>query len=157
LAGPRPGTAKTVAEDFDPVSLGDWLYNRLTAWAKGQPGGNAYIHIFRKTALHLARTGDDANRRVAEDARVGENVMLGHYVNGDDEQLRARSNRIFTRLAAGLPIPVASCYGYEPAQVDLLANRIAAAAEAGDLDEVGLRLAKARNIQGVPCRRQGRE
>jgi hypothetical protein len=77
---------------------------------------------------------------------AGESVMLGHYVNEEDEHLRARSNRTFTRLAAGLPLPVASCYAYEPAQTDLLANRIAAA-KAGDLDEVGLLLAKARKIQ----------
>jgi integrase len=146
-AGGRPGTAKVVAEAFDPVSLGDWFYNRLTAWAKGLAGGHAYIHVFRKTALQFAREGEDANRRVAEDARVGEAVLLGHYVTEKDEQLRAKSNRTFGRLAAALPPAVASRYGYEPPQIDLLAERVAAAARAGNLDEAARLIARARRLQ----------
>jgi hypothetical protein len=145
--GGRPEIAKLVAREFDPVSLGDWFYNRLTAWAKGLAGGHAYIHVFRKTALQFAREGEDANRRVAEDANVGEVVMLGHYVTEKDEQLRAKSNRMFGRLAAALPPAVASRYGYEPTQIDLLAERIAAAAKAGKLDEAARLIIKARKLQ----------
>jgi integrase len=146
-ASSRPGTAKVVAEVFDPVCLGDWFYNRVSAWAKGLPGGNACVHVFRKTALQFAREGEDANRRVAEDARVGEGVMLGHYVTEKDEQLRARSNRTFVRLAAALPAEVASRYGYKPRQADLLTEQIAAAARAGDLDTAARLVAKARRLR----------
>jgi hypothetical protein len=76
--------------------------------------------------------GEDANRRVAEDARVSEGVMLGHYVTEDDEQLRARSNRTFERLTTGLPAEVAGRYGHHPAAVDPLEERFRQATEARD-------------------------
>jgi hypothetical protein len=81
----------------------DWFYERLKGWKE-----DAYIHLFRKTALQFARAGEDINHRVAEDARVSEGVMLGHYVTEEDEQLRAKSNRTFGRLAAALPPEVAA-------------------------------------------------
>jgi integrase len=143
----RPEVAKVVGETFDPVCLGDWFYNRVAAWAKDLPGGSASVHVFRKTALQFAREGEDANRRVAEDARVGENVMLGHYVTEKDDQLRAKSNRTFIRLAAALPEEVALRYGYKPQQIDLLAEQIAAAARAGDLDEATRLIAKAKRLK----------
>jgi integrase len=146
-ASSKPEIAKAVGQTFDPVCLGDWFYNRLAAWAKDLPGGSASIHVFRKTALQFAREGEDANRRVAEDARVGENVMLGHYVTEKDDQLRAKSNRTFVRLAAALPEEVALRYGYKPQQIDLLAEQIAAAARAGDLDEATRLIARARRLK----------
>lgn len=149
-ASPRPGTATLVSMQFDPAALGDWFYNRLTAWAKGLAGGHAYIHVFRKTALQFAREGEDANRRVAEDASVGEAVMLGHYVTEKDGQLRAKSNRTWTfgRMAAALPAAAASRYGYEPSKIEVLTEQIALAAKAGNLDEAARLIVKARRLQG---------
>jgi hypothetical protein len=61
---------------FDPKNLGYWFYERIVDWSKSQIRGPAYIHIFRKTTLQYARVGEGANRLVAPDARVGENVMM---------------------------------------------------------------------------------
>jgi hypothetical protein len=133
-AGKRPGTAKVVGADFDPARLGDWFYERLKGWK-----GDAYIHVFRKTALQLARAGEDAvNRRVAEDARVSEAVLLGHYVTEQDEQLRAKSNRTFARLAAALPPEVAARYGHPAAPADPLTEKIRAATEGRDWGTVAM-------------------
>jgi len=143
----RPRTAKVVAEEFNSVSLGDWFYNRVAAWAKGLPGGNASVHVFRKTALQFAREGEDANRRVAEDARVGEAVMLGHYVTEKDEQLQVKSNRMFARLAAALPAEVAARYGYTPLQIDVLTEQITAAVRTGELDTAARLIAKAKRLR----------
>ncbi len=136
-----------VAGAFDPAAFGDWFSNRLTAWAKGLPGGHACIHVFRKTALQFAREGEDASRRVAEDAHIGEVVMLGHYVTEKDEQLRAKSNKAFGRLAAVLPSVVASRFGYDPTPIVLLTERIIAATRAGNLDEAARLIARARELQ----------
>jgi integrase len=131
-SGERPAFAKVVGETFDPPRLGDWFYERVKGWAKGLPNGDAYIHVFRKTTLQYARAGEDANRRVAEDARVSEAVLLGHYVTEQDEQLRAKSNRTFERVAAALPPEVAVRYGHAVAPADPLEERFRAAADAQD-------------------------
>ena len=71
-------------------------------------------HVFRKTALQHARSGEDLNERVANDAKVSASVMLGHYVTEGDEELRQASNRTYQRIAASLPAEVARRYGDRP-------------------------------------------
>ena len=145
----RPGTAKVVGEEFDPVCLGDWFYERVKGWAKALPRGDACVHVFRKTALQFARAGEDANRRVAEDARVSEAVLLGHYVTEGDDQLRAKSNRTFARLVAALPPEVASRYGHAPVPDDP-GEKLRTAAAEGDWHAVA-RLAAQLGYGGGPA------
>jgi integrase len=130
MASQRPCRAQMVKEKFRPTAFGDWLHDQVAEWSRTLPGGHAYLHVFRKTALQFARTGEDANRRVAEDARVGEKVMLGHYVTEQDEQLRASSNRTFQRLAAALPPEVALRFGHDVPQPDPLEVSLQAAVDA---------------------------
>ncbi len=86
----RPGTLKKIRPQFDPENFADWFYRRVKEWDE-----EAYVHFFRKTTLQQARRGEDINRRVAEDARVGEAVMMTSYVTEEDEELRHRSNRTY--------------------------------------------------------------
>src|SRR5439155_23458899 len=102
----------------------DWFHERLREWSATLPKGPATAHVFRKTALQYARTGEDLNRQVAKDARVGEAVMLGHYVKESDPERRAESNRTFARIAASLPPSVAARYGHVPPPADPLETRL---------------------------------
>ena len=134
--GPRPWLANRVLPAFVSENLGDWFYNQLVAWSKTQPRGRVCTHIFRKTTLQYARVGEDANRRVAQDARVGEGVMMTSYVKETDEELRQKSNRTFHRIHASLPPEVARRFGYVELPADPLKQQIAEAMVAGNWDLV---------------------
>jgi hypothetical protein len=108
----RAKTAKVVGSEFKPACLGDWFDERLKDWSRTLPKGHAHIHVFRKTALQYAFRGENASQEVAKDARVGEAVMLTHYVKEDDPVLREASNRTYQRILASLPTEVARRYGY---------------------------------------------
>lgn len=125
----RPGTAKAVSAEFNPVCLGDWFHERLTDWSKSLAKGHAYTHVFRKTALQYARSGEDARCKVAKDARVSEDVMMTYYVEETDPELREASNRTFNRLVASLPRHVAEMYGYAVMKPDVagIEKKLAAA------------------------------
>jgi hypothetical protein len=79
-----------------------------------------------------ARRGEDINRQVAEDARVGEAVMMASYVTEEDEELRHRSNRTYWRIVASLPLEVAQRYGYAESATDRLEQQLLAALVAKD-------------------------
>jgi hypothetical protein len=123
----RPGTLKKIRPQFDPENFADWFYRRVKEWDE-----EAYVHFFRKTTLQQARRGEDINRRVAEDARVGEAVMMTSYVTEEDEELRHRSNRTYWRIVAGLPLEVAQRYGYVESATDRLEQKLQAAIAAKD-------------------------
>ncbi len=125
--GPRPWLAQRVSDEFEPDNLGDWFYERVQDWSKDSPDGRAYLHIFRKTSLQYARSGEDLNRQVASDARLGVSVMLTSYVKESDEEMRAKSNRTYRRIVASLPPEVAERYGYVEAGIDPLVERLQAA------------------------------
>lgn len=109
----RPERAAMVSTEFNARCLADWFYDRLADWSASQPKGHAHPHVFRKTALQHALAGEEeATERVAEDARVSESVLVGHYVK---PELRRKSNRTFHRILAGLPPEVARRYGHVPA------------------------------------------
>ena len=130
----RRGLAVSVAnvgEVYVPNAFGDWLQERIPEWAAATGRPHATPHVFRKTALQHARRGEDLNRLVAEDARVGTSVMMRHYVTEQEEELRHASNRTYARLLASLPPEIATRYGYVPeSQTDDLEARLKAAAEA---------------------------
>lgn len=52
------------------------------------------------------------NRQVAADARLSEGVMMTNYVKETDEQMRAKSNRMYRRILASLDLKVAQRYGH---------------------------------------------
>jgi GNAT superfamily N-acetyltransferase len=110
LHADNPGCLKKVRDEFTPKNFGRWLYERIKDWAATH-GGDAYLHVFRKTGLQFAHDGEEeeASRKVAADAGVSEKVLLGHYVK---PKLWRQSNRTFRRLLASLPPEVASRYGY---------------------------------------------
>lgn len=130
----RPQSALRVLPKFDPINLGRWFYERIVDWSKSQAAEPACIHIFRKTTLKYARVGEDANRLVAQDARVGENVMMKSYVKETDEELRQKSNRTFHRICASLPPEVASRMGYVEEPSDPLKRQLAEATAANNWD-----------------------
>jgi integrase len=130
------GCTRKIREDFTAKNFGRWVYERVKEWAEKYGKGRAFLHVFRKTALQHARRGEDINRQVAEDARVGESVMMTSYVKETDEELRARSNRTFARIVASLPSEVARRYGHaEPAPTPL-EQQLQAATAAKDWDRV---------------------
>jgi integrase len=130
----RPWLADNVNAEFDPVNLGYWFYERVKDWSQTCPGGPACVHIFRKTSLQYARSGEDVNRQVAADARLGEGVMMTNYVKETDEEMRQKSNRTYRRIAASLPPAVAKRYGYEEATPKSLRDQLKAAVEAENWD-----------------------
>ena len=123
----RPWIAEKVAPEFAPDNLGDWFYERVRDWSEAFPEGTAYLHMFRKTSLQYARAGEDANKRVAADARLGERVMMTSYVKPTDEQMRQKSNRTFERIVNSLRPDVALRYGFAPPRVDPLVERLSVA------------------------------
>ncbi|OAI45553.1 hypothetical protein AYO44_12880 [Planctomycetaceae bacterium SCGC AG-212-F19] len=129
-----PGPAKNVESEFKPDNLGNWFYKKLVKWSKSLPKGHATTHVFRKTSLQYARAGEDVNRQVAADAKLGEKVMMKHYVKESDVQMRHASNRTFERILASLPPSVAVRYGHvEPMKTDL-EQRLDQAREAKNWD-----------------------
>jgi hypothetical protein len=132
----RVNQARRVTSTFNPVNLGDWFHEQLVAWSKTQPKGRATTHIFRKTSLQYARSGEDLNRQVAADARLSEGVMMTNYVKETDEHMRAKSNRMFARILAGMSNEVAASYGHGKAEPENLKERIKAAVAAEDWKRV---------------------
>ena len=137
----RPWLANRVGNNFKPANVGDWFYDRLKDWAASEGIESAYIHVFRKTTLQYARSGEDLNRIVAADARLGESVMMKSYVNETDEEMRQKSNRTFQRIANSLSPEVALRFGYKTT-IDPLLAELRNAEAAGDWRNVA-RLATA--------------
>jgi hypothetical protein len=108
----HPCRAQMVGTTFNPVCLGDWFHERLGDWSCTLPNGHVYTHVFRKTSLQYARRGEDASALVARDAKVSKDVMMTHYVQERDPELREASNRTFGRLLASVPTEVAVRYGH---------------------------------------------
>jgi integrase len=113
----RPDLAAKVLRVYDPANPANWFGNRMDDWSSTLASGHAHTHLLRKTTLQFARIGEDANRAVAADARVGEAVMMASYVREGDEQLRQSSNRTYARIVAALPPDLARRMGYEAAAV----------------------------------------
>jgi hypothetical protein len=121
--GKNPGVESSVRQDYAPTAIGWWFHTKLAAWAGKNGRKHATHHAFRKTALQFARRGEDRNEAVAHDARISRAVMIRHYVDETDEELRQGSNRTYYRLLAGLSPEVARRYGYdvgsEPSELQL--------------------------------------
>jgi len=132
----RPDNAQRVGAEFKPICLADWFSDRLADWSSILPNGHAYPHVFRKTSLQYARSGEDVNRQVAKDARVSESVMMTNYVKETDEQLRQASNRTFNRLLASLPAELAIRYGHEDDSPNDLESQLKVAMTAKDWPKV---------------------
>lgn len=142
--------AKNVAGTFDPENLANWFYKKLKAWSRALPKGHATTHIFRKTSLQYARQGEDVNRQVAADARVSETVLMTHYVHETDEQLRAKSNRTYDRIAASLSAEVAQRYGYVPTRGQDVAEELQAAVATKDWELAARLIAALAGKPGSP-------
>ena len=142
--------ARRVTKEFNPINLGDWFHERLVEWSPTQPKGRATTHIFRKTSLQYARSGEDVNRQVAADARLSEGVMLTNYVKETDEQMRAKSNRMFARILASLPSEVASRYGHVEAVSGNLKEKIKAGVVAEDWKRVAELTAELNRQEDLP-------
>ena len=130
--GSRPWQADRVAPTFNPTNLGDWFYERVKDWSDSLPKGPACIHVFRKTTLQYARAGEDVNKKVAADARLGERVMMTNYVREEDPELREKSNRTYHRIASSLPDVVARRYGYEAPPHDPIREQLERAVSDGN-------------------------
>ena len=129
----KKGSAATkVRLDFRPDNFGQWMYQKLKTWQVVTGRENAYLHIFRKTGLQLARQGEDLNREVAADAAVSESVMMSSYVWEAEEQLRQRSNRMYRRLLQRLSSEVARRYGYQDSPKERLVSQLNVAAKSGE-------------------------
>ena len=71
------------------------------------------ITPFARLPCNSPGGGEDRNEAVAQDARISRAVMVRHYIDETDEELRQASNRTYHRLIAGLSTEVARRYGYE--------------------------------------------
>ncbi len=120
----RPKNAERIRSDFAPCNFGDWFYHGIVKWSEGQPDGSACVHVFRKTGLQSAVDGEAENRQVAEDACVTVQVMNTHYTPEQERQFRAKSNRMFNRIASSLPPEVLTRYGYTPKANDPLVIKL---------------------------------
>jgi len=129
---PWHGPAKNVEQAFSPENLANWFYKKIVRWSKSLAKGHATTHIFRKTSLQYARSGEDINRQVAADARVSETVLMKNYVKETDEQMRAKSNRTYDRIMASLSPEVARRYGHVELKPKPLEEQIQAAVAARD-------------------------
>jgi integrase len=128
----RPREAANVNDAFVPASLGVWMHQRMIELSEVLPKGEARLHEFRRTVMKFARRGEDLNRQVAGDLRVGESVMTGHYFSEEDEEHWQRSNRVFRRIVQYLPQAVAERYGHVETERDRLRQRVQSATAAGD-------------------------
>jgi integrase len=132
--GRNPWLVSTVHKEFTPENLGEWFYRRINKWSKSLPKGAAYIHVFRKTALQYAVSGESAISQVAADARLGAGVMMTSYAKETDEEMRHRSNRTYARILASLRPDVAERFGYSAPKVDPLAAKLQEAIAAQNWD-----------------------
>lgn len=130
--------------------MGDWIHERLDDWSSTLQKGHAYTHVFRKTSLQYARRGEDASRRVAQDAGLSETVLMTHYVEESDPELREASNRTFERVLASLPPEVACRYGYMDAVAKELEDRLQSALKSGNWAQVANLAAQLANKPHVP-------
>jgi hypothetical protein len=131
----NPGCLRKIRLEYDPRNFGRWLYQQMQTWSATHPKGHAYLHHFRKTALQHALEGEDVNRQVATDARVGENVMMASYTTLSDRKLRAMSNRTYRRILLSLKPEVAKRYGYVEGESQL-EEQVLAAVAVGDWKRV---------------------
>lgn len=128
----RPLAARQVRLDFAHENLGRWMYTQVCKWSQSLPKGSAYLHVFRKTALQHALSGEHIGRVVAEEAHVTPGVMRTSYARASDEEFRRMSNGTFRRLRASLSVEVATRYGYEEKPGDRLRERLDQARCQGD-------------------------
>lgn len=136
--------ARRVCLEFKPKNLGDRIYDQVKKWQEQVGKEAAYLHMFRKTTLQYALSGEGITENVAADARLGEGVMMTSYARLQDVDLRNKSNRTYRRILASLPPEVARRYGYEYSEKELPMEQLEAAQRAGDWPEVG-RLAEQLN------------
>ena len=111
LHGPYSHYNRLISTPFVARNRGDWFYRQLVEWSESLPGGHAHTHIFRKTSLQYARSGEDLNREVAKDAKLSESVLMTNYVQETDEEMRRASNRTFNRILSSLGPVIATRYG----------------------------------------------
>lgn len=128
--------AHQVRLDFTPENLGEWMYRQVCDWSQSLPRGSAYLHVFRKTALQHALSGEHIEQAVAEEASVTPAVMRASYARASDEEFRRMSNRTFRRIRSSLPVEVATRYGYEEKPGDRLTERLDLARSQADWKEV---------------------
>ena len=118
--------------EFNPKRFGNWFYNRIKEWSESNPKGSAFVHVFRKTTLQYALSGEDIARQVANDAGVSESVLMTNYAKQTDVEARQRSNRTYRRILASLSPEVAVRYGYVQDARSEMENQLRAAIDAKD-------------------------
>ena len=118
--------------DFLPENLGDWMHHRVKEWSKTLPNGSAYLHVFRKTTLQHALSGEHIEQAVAEEAHVTPAVMRASYARSKDAEFRRMSNRTYERIRASLPVEVAVRYGFKERPEDRLKEQLDLARSQGD-------------------------
>jgi hypothetical protein len=126
----RPDIARRVGEVFSPQCLGNWLADRMEDWSSPLANGHAYVHLLRKSAMQFALDGENINREVAGDLRVGEAVMNKSYVKETDEALRQKSNRTFYRIPLNWPRDLQERLGHVEESSAALKQQLRKATEA---------------------------
>ena len=129
-------TAEMVRKEFAPYNLGEWMYRQVVNWSEANGNEGAYLHVFRKTGLQFALSGEQAKQEVAKDARITASVMAASYAQEFDEELWHKSNRTFRRILSSIPVDVAALYGYEETPADRLMEQLDQARSQADWSEV---------------------
>ncbi len=128
--------ARRVRSDFVPHNIGDWMYHQIKNWSDTQKNGAAYLHVFRKTTLQYAFSGEHFEKSVAQDASVSPAVMMTSYARVADEEFRHRSNRTFQRIRNSLSAEVADRYGWKTKPTDHVLERLDQARQCSDWETV---------------------
>ncbi|MFL5240567.1 MAG: hypothetical protein ACJ8FY_00530 [Gemmataceae bacterium] len=81
---------------------------------------------------------------------MSETVLMTHYVEESDPELREASNRTFERVLASLPPEVACRYGYMDAVAKELEDRLQSALKSGNWAQVANLAAQLANKPHVP-------
>ncbi|TWT91184.1 hypothetical protein [Neorhodopirellula pilleata] len=96
----------------------------VAEWSKDSPKGSAYLHVFRKTGLQLALSGEHQISDVAKDASITSGVMEASYAQEFDEELWRKSNRTYRRIRASLTQEVAVRYGDDDSERERLLEEL---------------------------------
>ena len=103
--------ARRVRVTFDPANLANWFHKKIRAWSQSLPNGHASTHIPKiQSPICSSRRGYQPNCCTrCESEPIGDDDKL---CKKTDEELRAKSNRIYQQLAASLDPTVARRFGH---------------------------------------------
>ncbi len=150
-------SSRRVIPTYDVTRAGDWFYNRMCDWVATSDREKATVHDLRKTVLQVARRGEDANKKVAEDAGVSKGVMTTHYTEEGSEEYLYSSNRTYERIVAASNPKVLDTFGYEVSEIESLRALLSKAVDEQNWDTVASLVATLKTQESQKCAEKSSE